>query len=73
VNKLWFKGFPTDVGWRFVEIEPQDHKALFYAKDDSWISVDVPKLLKWVEQSSMYPGQETRKEKLRKLFSKRYK
>ena len=33
--------------------------------------VDVPKLLKWVEQNSMYPGQESRKEKLRKLLGKR--
>jgi len=31
--------------------------------------VDVPKLLKWVEEKSTYPAQETRKEKLRKLLS----
>ena len=33
------------------------------------IIVDVPKLLKWVQEKSMYPAQETRKAKLRKLLS----
>ncbi len=33
--------------------------------------VDVPKLLKWVEEKSMYPAQETRKAKLRKLLTTR--
>src|SRR5437660_7905177 len=31
--------------------------------------VDVPKLLKWVEEKPTYPAQETRKAKLRKLIS----
>src|SRR5439155_21586076 len=31
--------------------------------------VDVRKLLKWVQEDSMYPAQQTRKEKLRKLLS----
>ena len=31
--------------------------------------VDVPKLLKWIQEKSMYPAQETRKAKLRKLLS----
>ena len=30
---------------------------------------DVLKLLKWIQQDSMYPAQQTRKEKLRKLLS----
>ena len=57
----------SDVGWEStanetikrveVEIEPTRH------------IVDVPKLLKWVEEKSMYPAQETRKAKLRKLLS----
>jgi len=34
-----FTGFPSDVRWRFVEIEPQDHQLLFYAKDESWIRI----------------------------------
>ena len=29
--------------------------------------VDVPKLLKWIEEKSSYPAQENRKVKLRKL------
>src|SRR6266480_986051 len=28
-NKLLFTGFPSDVIWRFVEIEPRDHHQLF--------------------------------------------
>jgi hypothetical protein len=31
--------------------------------------VDVPKLLKWIEEQSTYPAQETRKAKLRKLLN----
>ena len=31
--------------------------------------VDVPKLLKWIQEDSMYPAQQTRKAKLRKLLS----
>jgi len=33
--------------------------------------VNVPKLLKWVEEKSNMPGQETRKEKLRKILGVR--
>jgi hypothetical protein len=32
-------GFPSDVIWHFVEIEPQDHQLLFYAKEESWIKI----------------------------------
>jgi hypothetical protein len=39
LNKALFTGFPSDVRWHFVEIEPQDHQLLFYAKDDSWIRI----------------------------------
>ena len=31
--------------------------------------VDVPELLKWVQEGSGYPAQQTRKAKLRKLLS----
>jgi hypothetical protein len=34
--------------------------------------VDVPKLLKWVQEDSMYPAQQTRKAKLRKLLGTRF-
>jgi hypothetical protein len=33
--------------------------------------VDVPKLLNWVKQDTMRPGQQTQKEKLRKLLGPR--
>ncbi len=36
-NAFLFKGFPSDVAWRFVEIEPNDHHLLLFAKEDSWI------------------------------------
>jgi hypothetical protein len=59
-----------DVGWesdgetiRQVEVEIHQEPTKHV--------VDVPKLLKWVEQNSMYPGQETRKEKLRELLGTR--
>jgi len=38
-NALLFRGFPLDVIWRFVEIEPHDHQLLFYAKEHSWIKI----------------------------------
>jgi hypothetical protein len=55
-----------DVGWesdtnetiKRVEVEIQEPTRHI---------VDVPKLLKWVEEKSTYPAQETRKAKLRKF------
>jgi hypothetical protein len=41
-NRLLFTGFPSDVSWRFAEIEPQDHGMLFCANDKSeksWVEV----------------------------------
>jgi hypothetical protein len=38
-DKLLFTGFPSDVTWRFVDIEPQDRRLLFYAKEPSWIGI----------------------------------
>lgn len=38
-NALLFRGFPFDVIWRFVQIEPHDHQVLFYAKEESWIKI----------------------------------
>lgn len=35
-NTLLFRGFPADVVWRFVEIEPKDHQLLLFANEDSW-------------------------------------
>jgi hypothetical protein len=38
-NALLFTGFPSDVTWRFVEIEPKDHHLLFFAKEENWMKV----------------------------------
>jgi len=38
-NTYLFTGFPADVVWRFVEIEPKDHHLLLFAKEDSWITI----------------------------------
>src|ERR1700693_1767999 len=34
-NAFLFVGFPSDVAWRFVEIEPQDNHLLLYVKEDN--------------------------------------
>ena len=34
-------------------------------------TVDVPRVLKWIKEDAKYPGQQTRKEKLRKLLGAR--
>lgn len=38
-NAYLFKGFPADVEWRFVEIEPKDHHLLLFAKEENWMKV----------------------------------
>src|SRR5882762_9238204 len=38
-NAYLFVGFPADVAWRFVEIEPKDHHVLLFANEDSWIGI----------------------------------
>jgi len=38
-NAYLFVGFPADVAWRFVEIEPKDHHVLLFANEDSWIEI----------------------------------
>jgi hypothetical protein len=38
-NTHLFIGFPADVVWRSVEIEPKDHHLLLFAKEDSWIEI----------------------------------
>lgn len=38
-NAYLFVGFPEDVAWRFVEIEPKDHHVLLFANEDSWIEI----------------------------------
>jgi len=60
-----------DVGWESDTNETIKRVEVEIRQEPTRHVVDVPKLLKWVEQNSMYPGQETRKEKLRKLIGKR--
>jgi len=60
-----------DVGWESDTNETIKHVEVEIHQEPTRHIVDVPRLLKWVEQISMYPGQETRKEKLRKLLGKR--
>ena len=60
-----------DVGWESDTNETMKRVEVEIHQEPTKHVVDVPKLLKWVEQNSMYPGQETRKEKLRKLLRKR--
>src|SRR5258706_15121541 len=38
-NAYLFVGFPADVAWRFVEIEPKDHHLLLFAKEENWMKV----------------------------------
>jgi len=60
-----------DVGWESDTNETIKRVEVEIHQEPTKHIVDVPKLLKWIEQNSMYPGQETRKEKLRKLLGKR--
>ena len=60
-----------DVGWESDTNETIKQVEVEIRQEPTKHIVDVPKLLKWVEQNSLYPGQETRKEKLRKLLGTR--
>jgi len=65
LNRLGDVGWESDTNETVKQVEVEIHQ------EPTKHIVDVPKLLKWVEQNSMSPGQETRKEKLRKLLGKR--
>jgi hypothetical protein len=65
LNQLGNVGWESDSNETIKQVEVEIHQ------EPTKHIVDVPRLLKWVEQNSMYPGQETRKEKLRKLLGKR--
>jgi len=65
LNQLGDVGWESDANETIKQVEVEIHQ------EPTKHIVDVPKLLKWVEQNSIYPGQETRKEKLRKLLGKR--
>ena len=58
-----------DVGWESNTNETIKQVEVEIHKGPTKHIVDVPKLLKWVKEDSMYPAQQTRKAKLRKLLS----
>ena len=58
-----------DVGWESDTNETIKRVEVELHREPTRHIVDVPKLLKWVQEDSMYPAQQTRKEKLRKLVS----
>src|ERR1700739_4653275 len=58
-----------DVGWESNGDETIKRVEVEIHQEPTRRVVDVPKLLKWIEEDSMYPVQQTRKEKLRKLLS----
>ena len=63
LNRLGSVGWESDTNETIKQVEVEIHQ------EPTKHIVDVPKLLKWVEEQSAYPAQETRKAKLRKLLS----
>ncbi len=57
-----------DVGWESNSEETIKRVEVEIHQEPTRHIVDVPKLLKWVGEKSMYPAQETQKAKLRKLL-----
>lgn len=58
----------ADVGWESTANETIKRVEVEIHQKPTRHTVNVPKLLKWIEEKSMYPAQETRKVKLRKLL-----
>jgi hypothetical protein len=63
LNRLGDVGWESDTNETIKQVEVEIHQ------EPTRHIVNVPKLLKWVGEKSMYPAQETRKAKLRKLLS----
>src|SRR5690348_16392927 len=61
-----------DVGWESDTNETIKRVEVEIHQEPTRHIVDVPKLLKWVQEDSMYPAQQTRKAKLRKLLGTRF-
>ena len=59
----------ADVGWESTANETVKRVEVEIHQEPTRHIVDVPKLLRWIEEKSMYPAQETRKAKLRKLLT----
>jgi hypothetical protein len=58
-----------EVGWESNADETIQRVEVEIHQEPTRHIVDVPKLLKWVQEDSGYPAQRTRKAKLRKLLS----
>src|SRR6266481_838390 len=58
-----------DVGWKSNTDETIKCVEVEIHQEPTRHIVDVPKLLKWVQEDAGYPAQQTRKDKLRKLLS----
>lgn len=63
LNRLGDVGWESDTNETIKRVEVEIHQ------EPTRHIVDVPKLLKWVQEDSMYPAQQTRKANLRKLLS----
>ena len=58
-----------DVGWESNTDETIKRVEVEIHQEPTRHIVDVPRLLKWVQEDAGYPAQQTRKAKLRKLLS----
>jgi len=58
-----------DVGWESNADETIQRVEVEIHQEPTRHIVNVPKLLKWVNEGAASPAQQTRKEKLRKLLS----
>ena len=65
LNQLADVGWESETGETIKQVEVEIHQ------EPTRHIVDVPKLLNWVKQDSGRPGQQTRKDKLRKLLGTR--
>jgi hypothetical protein len=63
LNRLKDVGWESDTNETIKRVEVEIHQ------EPTRHIVDVPKLLKWVQEDAGYPAQQTRKEKLRKLLN----
>ena len=65
LNQLADVGWESDTGETIKQVEVEIHQ------EPTRHIVNVPRLLSWVKQDTGRPGQQTRKEKLRKLLGVR--
>jgi hypothetical protein len=65
LNRLVDVGWEADTDETIKQVEVEIHY------EPTRHIVNVPKLLNWVKQDTSRPGQQTRKEKLRKLLGMR--